>query len=272
MPTKAAPRDAPAGWAGPTARHGKKSRRVTARSTLVSGLRAVANARCRFGDRRPGDHARSRRRADAPEEGLKTLSRGEAVGAPSLLPRACAGHASADGAATGCKPVPEPRLWVGCVGLRPVLSCAERRRRLEPGGPDVAGGRIALWPACRAQATGDRGGAQTAAHGGERQWHRAEEPCRAGLVPEGGRRMVRHRAWQTGAEWFVESLHDRLCRECFTEHVFPLLGAARRTIEARRTDCNHVWPGRCLGGLPPTVYVNRSRQGQPKAQPASSPA
>lgn len=41
---------------------------------------------------------------------------------------------------------------------------------------------------------------------------------------------------------FVESFNGRLRDECLNEHLFPSLAAARRIIEAWRTDYNTVRP------------------------------
>ena len=82
-------------------------------------------------------------------------------------------------------------------------------------------------------------------------------------------------AWcqDTGVEWhyiapgkpqqngFVESFDGRLRDECLNEHLFPSLAAARRIIEAWRTDYNTVRPHSSLGGLAPAEFTNRPRQG-----------
>ena len=49
--------------------------------------------------------------------------------------------------------------------------------------------------------------------------------------------------------------------ECLNEHLFPSLVAARRIIEAWRTDYNTVRPHIGLGGLAPAEFTNRPRQG-----------
>ncbi len=98
-------------------------------------------------------------------------------------------------------------------------------------------------------------------HGGQRQW--TELTSQAVL------------AWcqDTGVEWhyiapgkpqqngFVESFNGRLRDECLNEHLFPSLAAARRIIEAWRTDYNTVRPHSSLGGLAPAEFTNRPRQG-----------
>ena len=59
---------------------------------------------------------------------------------------------------------------------------------------------------------------------------------------------------------FVESFNGRLRDECLNEHLFPSLAAARRIIEAWRTDYNTVRPHSSLGGLAPAEFTNRPRQ------------
>ncbi|MFL0587870.1 integrase core domain-containing protein, partial [Sphingomonas olei] len=82
-------------------------------------------------------------------------------------------------------------------------------------------------------------------------------------------------AWcqDTGVEWhyiapgkpqqngFVESFNGRLRDECLNEHLFPSLAAARRIIEAWRTDYNTVRPHSSLGGMAPAEFTNRPCQG-----------
>ena len=82
-------------------------------------------------------------------------------------------------------------------------------------------------------------------------------------------------AWyqDTGVEWhyiapgkpqqngFVESFNGRLRDECLNEHLFASLAAARRIIEAWRTDYNTVRPHSSLGGMAPAEFTNRPRQG-----------
>ena len=55
--------------------------------------------------------------------------------------------------------------------------------------------------------------------------------------------------------------NGRLRDECLNEHLFPSLAAARRIIEAWRTDYNTVRPHSSLGGLAPAEFTNRPRQG-----------
>jgi len=60
---------------------------------------------------------------------------------------------------------------------------------------------------------------------------------------------------------FVESFNGRLRDECLNEHLFPSLAAARRIIEAWRTDYNTARPHGSLGGLASSEFTNRPRQG-----------
>lgn len=50
------------------------------------------------------------------------------------------------------------------------------------------------------------------------------------------------------------------------EHLFPLLAAARRTIEAWRTDYNTVRPRSSLGGMAPVEFTNRPRHGHEETE------
>jgi putative transposase len=97
-------------------------------------------------------------------------------------------------------------------------------------------------------------------------------PCT--VVSDNGTELTNHAvlAWcqDTGVEWhyivpgkpqqngFVESFNGRLRDECLNEHLFPSLAAARRIIEARRTDYNTVRPHSSPGGLAPAEFINRS--------------
>ncbi len=81
-------------------------------------------------------------------------------------------------------------------------------------------------------------------------------PCM--VVSDNGTELTSHAvlAWcqDTGVEWhyiapgkpqqngFVESFNGRLRDECLNEHLFPSLAAARRIIEAWRTDYNRRYP------------------------------
>ncbi len=56
---------------------------------------------------------------------------------------------------------------------------------------------------------------------------------------------------------FVESFIGRLRDECLNEHLFASLPAARRIIEAWRTDYNHHRPHSSLGQLTPVAYINQ---------------
>ena len=82
-------------------------------------------------------------------------------------------------------------------------------------------------------------------------------------------RMALHRAAQGSPELvegpqqngFVESFDGRLHYECLNAHLFPSLAAARRIMEAWRTDYNTVRPHSSLGGLAPAEFTSRPRQG-----------
>ena len=77
----------------------------------------------------------------------------------------------------------------------------------------------------------------------------------------------------TGVEWhyialgkpqqngFVESFNSRLRDECLNEHLFPSLAAARRIIEAWRTNYNTVRPHSSLAGLAPAEFTTRPPPG-----------
>jgi putative transposase len=100
-------------------------------------------------------------------------------------------------------------------------------------------------------------------------------PCM--VVSDNGTELTSHAflAWcqDTGVEWhniapgkpqqngFVESFNGRLRDECLNEHLFPSLAAARRIIEAWRTDYNTVRPHSSLGGMAPAEFTTRPRQG-----------
>ena len=83
----------------------------------------------------------------------------------------------------------------------------------------------------------------------------------------------------TGIEWhyiapgkpiqnaFVESFNGRLRDECLNEHAFSSLAEARRIIEAWRIDYNTVRPHSSLGGLAPSMFATRPRQGPNEAGP-----
>ena len=60
---------------------------------------------------------------------------------------------------------------------------------------------------------------------------------------------------------FVESFNGRLRDECLNEHLFGSLPAARRIIEAWRTDYNNQRPHTSLNGLTPTAFATRPQQG-----------
>jgi putative transposase len=96
-------------------------------------------------------------------------------------------------------------------------------------------------------------------------------------VSDNGTELTSHAvlAWcqDTGVEWhyiapgkpqqngFVESFNGRLRDECLNEHLFPSLAAARRIIEAWRTDYNTVRPHSSLGGMAPAEFTSRPSQG-----------
>jgi putative transposase len=97
------------------------------------------------------------------------------------------------------------------------------------------------------------------------------------MVSKNGTELTNHAvlAWcqDTGVEWpyiapgkpqqngFVESFNGRLRDKCLNEHLLPSLAAARRIIEAWRTDYNILRPHSSLGGMAPTEFANRPRQG-----------
>jgi putative transposase len=60
---------------------------------------------------------------------------------------------------------------------------------------------------------------------------------------------------------FVESFNGRFRDECLNEHLFGSLPAARRIIEAWRTDYNTERPHTSLNGLTPTAFATRPQQG-----------
>ncbi|CUU41586.1 integrase core domain-containing protein [Blastochloris viridis] len=53
--------------------------------------------------------------------------------------------------------------------------------------------------------------------------------------------------------------------ECLNEHLFLSLAAARRIIEAWRTDNSTVRPHSRLGSMAPAEFTNRLRPGQMEA-------
>ena len=60
---------------------------------------------------------------------------------------------------------------------------------------------------------------------------------------------------------FVESFNGRFRDECLNEHLFSSLASARRIIEAWRVDYNTARPHTSLGGLTPTAFATRPKQG-----------
>jgi putative transposase len=101
-------------------------------------------------------------------------------------------------------------------------------------------------------------------------------PCM--IVSDNGTELTSHAilAWQEerGVEWhyiapgkpmqngFVESFNGRLRDECLNEHLFTNLPEARRLIEEWRTDYNTNRPHTSLGGLTPTEFATRPREGK----------
>lgn len=63
---------------------------------------------------------------------------------------------------------------------------------------------------------------------------------------------------------FVESFNGRFRDECLNEHLFDRLPAARRIIEAWRTDYNTNRPHTSLNGLTPAAFAKRPASGQMK--------
>ena len=60
---------------------------------------------------------------------------------------------------------------------------------------------------------------------------------------------------------FVESFNGRFRDECLNEHLFRSLPAARRIIEAWRSDYNTTRPHTSLNGLTPAAFANRPTSG-----------
>lgn len=61
---------------------------------------------------------------------------------------------------------------------------------------------------------------------------------------------------------FVESFNGRFRDECLNEHLFGSLPAARRIIEAWRSDYNTTRPHTSLNGLTPAAFATRPASGQ----------
>ena len=61
---------------------------------------------------------------------------------------------------------------------------------------------------------------------------------------------------------FVESFNGRFRDECLNEHLFGSLSAARRIIEAWRSDYNTARPHTSLNGLTPAAFATRPVSGQ----------
>jgi len=66
---------------------------------------------------------------------------------------------------------------------------------------------------------------------------------------------------EAAAEWLCGIVQWSLARRVSERHLFPSLAAARRIIEAWRTDYNTVRPHSSLGGTAPAGFTNRPRQG-----------
>ena len=64
----------------------------------------------------------------------------------------------------------------------------------------------------------------------------------------------------------MESINGRLRDECLNEHLVPTLAAARRLIEAWRTDYNTVRQHSSIGELAPAEVTNRPCQGHMDAE------
>jgi len=110
---------------------------------------------------------------------------------------------------------------------------------------------------------------------------RRGQPCM--VVSDNGTELVSRAILRftqdTGIEWhyiapgkpiqnaFVESFNGRLRDECLNEHAFSSLAEARGIIEAWRIDYNTVRPHSSLGGLAPSMFATRPRQGQNEAGP-----
>ncbi len=60
---------------------------------------------------------------------------------------------------------------------------------------------------------------------------------------------------------FAESFDDWLRDECLNEHLFLSPAAARRIIEASRTDYNTVLPHSSLGRSAPAEFTSRPAKG-----------
>ncbi len=63
---------------------------------------------------------------------------------------------------------------------------------------------------------------------------------------------------------FVESFNGRFRDECLNEHLFGSLAAARRIIEAWRTDYNTARPHTSLGGLTPAAFATHPTRAHTK--------
>lgn len=70
---------------------------------------------------------------------------------------------------------------------------------------------------------------------------------------------------------YVESFNGRLRDECLNEHWFTSLQHARAVIEAWRREYNEERPKRLLGGLTPTEYARRLKNGMATIPEDSNP-
>ena len=145
------------------------------------------------------------------------------------------------------------------AGLRPAVPDAQRHRRLQPGVPacivdtSLSGRRVVRELAPLSSVAGCHA-----------WWSATTAPSYQPAASPGE---------ETGVEWhyiapgkpqqngFVEIVNGRLRDECLNEHLFPSLSAARRIIEAWRTDYNTLRPHSSLGRLAPAESMNRPRQG-----------
>jgi len=59
---------------------------------------------------------------------------------------------------------------------------------------------------------------------------------------------------------YIESFNGKFREECLNAHWFKNLGDARKTIEAWRTEYNHLRPHSSLGNLTPSEYADKLNQ------------
>jgi len=60
---------------------------------------------------------------------------------------------------------------------------------------------------------------------------------------------------------FIESFNSRLREECLDQQLFLSLDDARQKVEEWRTFYNELRPHSTLGGMPPSVFASRLREG-----------